>query len=321
MAGRLGRGRAVPRRAGPDAAEVLRAGDVPVPLGAHPHGARAQLHHGRRDRPLQARPRLQRAAPDGFRRLRHAGGERRHREGRAAGGVDLPEHRGDAGADEADGLLARLEPRARHLRPGVLRPAAGAVPRHAGGRAGRAEVGGGQLGPGRHDGARQRAGDRRQGLALRRPGRAARAGAVVLPHLRHGRGAARGARRAGALAREGARHAAQLDRQEPRAAVPLRDPRRDRAGGAGPRDARGLHHPPRHALGRELRRRLAGAPAGQGAGGRPGGRGVPRRVPADGHQRGGARDRREEGLRHRHPGGASASIRPGRCRSTSRTSS
>ena len=36
---------------------------------------------------------LQRAAPDGLGRLRHAGGERRHREGRAAGGVDLPQHR------------------------------------------------------------------------------------------------------------------------------------------------------------------------------------------------------------------------------------
>ena len=39
------------------------------------------------------------------------------------------------GADEAARLLDRLEPRVRHLRPGLLRPAAGAVPRHAGGRA------------------------------------------------------------------------------------------------------------------------------------------------------------------------------------------
>ena len=40
--------------------------------------------------------------------------------------------------------------------------------------------GGGELGPGRHDRARQRAGDRRQGLALRRAGRAPRARPVVL---------------------------------------------------------------------------------------------------------------------------------------------
>ena len=85
--------------------------------------------------------------------------------------------------------------------------------------------------------------------------------------------------------------------------------------------ARGLYHPPRHALGRELRRRLAGASAGEGAGGGPGGRGVPRRVPPARHQRGGARDRREEGLRHRHQGACIRSTRPGSCRSISPTSS
>ena len=50
---------------------------------------------------------------------------------------------------------------------------------------------------------------------------------------------------------------------------------------AGFETPRGLHHPPRHAVGRELRRRLARASAGEGAGGRPGGRGLPRRVPGD----------------------------------------
>ena len=67
-----------------------------------------------------------------------------------------------------------------------------------------------------------------------------------------------------ALAGEGAPDAAQLDRQEPRPAVPLRDQR----GAGGLRDARGLHHPARHALGRELRRGLARPSAGEGAGGR-----------------------------------------------------
>ena len=49
-------------------------------------------------------------------------------------------------------------------------------------------------------------------------------------HLRHGGGAARRARRAGGLAGEGAPDAAQLDRQEPRAAVQLRDARARRRG-------------------------------------------------------------------------------------------
>jgi leucyl-tRNA synthetase len=53
----------------------------------------------------------------------------------------------------------------------------------------------GQLGPGRHDRARQRAGDRRPRLALRRAGRAARADAVVLQDHRLFRGIARRARR------------------------------------------------------------------------------------------------------------------------------
>ena len=47
-------------------------------------------------------------------------------------------------------------------------------------RAGRAQEVEGELGPGRPDRARQRAGDRRPRLALRRAGRAARADAVVL---------------------------------------------------------------------------------------------------------------------------------------------
>ena len=34
-------------------AEILRFGDVPLPVGSHPHGPRAQLHHGRRNRAVQ----------------------------------------------------------------------------------------------------------------------------------------------------------------------------------------------------------------------------------------------------------------------------
>ena len=50
------------------------------------------------------------------------------------GDLDQGEHRRHEGADEAAGLLARLDARVRHLRPGVLRPAAGAVHRHARGK-------------------------------------------------------------------------------------------------------------------------------------------------------------------------------------------
>ena len=53
----------------------------------------------------------------------------------------------------------------------------------------------------------------------------------------------------------------------------------------------------------------------------PGARRVHRRVQAARHRGRDHRDRREAGLRHRHPGRASRSIRAGRCRSTSRTSS
>ena len=74
--GRAGHFRHPERRPAP---QILRAGDVPLPVGAHPHGPRAQLHHGRRGGALQARHGQRRAAPDGLGRLRHAGGERRHR--------------------------------------------------------------------------------------------------------------------------------------------------------------------------------------------------------------------------------------------------
>ena len=56
--------------------------------------------------------------------------------GRASQGLDLRQHRRHAGADEAAGPVDRLEPRVRHLRPGILRPAAGDVPGFPRARAG-----------------------------------------------------------------------------------------------------------------------------------------------------------------------------------------
>ena len=49
-----------------DAPKILCARDVPLSLGPHPYGPCAQLRHGRRRRPLQARARLQRAHPMGW---------------------------------------------------------------------------------------------------------------------------------------------------------------------------------------------------------------------------------------------------------------
>ena len=109
--------------------------------------------------------------------------------------LDLRQHRRDARPAEVDGPVARLVARIRHLRRRILRAAAAAVPRFPRRRPGRAQDREGELGPGRPDRARQRAGDRRQGLALRRAGRAARADAVVLHHHRLQPGAARRARR------------------------------------------------------------------------------------------------------------------------------
>ncbi len=126
------------------------------------------------------------------------------------------------GAAEAARLRPRLEPRARHLRAGLLRPRAGAVPRPLRGGARLPQAERGQLGSGRHDRARQRAGDRRPRLALGRSGRAAQAQPVVPEDHRFRRGAARRPRRARPVARQGPADAGELDRQEPGTALPVR---------------------------------------------------------------------------------------------------
>ena len=137
-------------------------------------------------------------------------------------GVDLREHRGDEGAAQIDGAVARLEPRDRDLRPGLLQAPADDVPRFPARRPGRAATVEGELGSGRPDRAGQRAGDRRPRLALRRHGRAARADAMVLQDHRLFAGAARRARQARPLAGKSAADAEELDRPLGGAAGPLR---------------------------------------------------------------------------------------------------
>ncbi len=296
LAGRLGRGRHLRRPPRREPPEILRARDVSLSVRAHPYRPRAQLHDGRRDRALQAGHRPQRAAPDGVGRVRNAGRERRDGKRRPSGRLDLCQHRRDARPDEAARLFHRLVARIRYLRSGILWPAAGALPRFPRQGPRLPQGGGGELGSGRHDRTRQRAGDRRLRLALRRAGGTPRAHPMVLPHLGPRRRASGGAGRAHRLAREGPHDAGELDRPLPRPALCLRS----RGARARDRKRRGLHHPPRHPEGRELRGHLARPSAREGAGGREPRRGPLRAgLPPQRHVRRRDGDRREAGARHR----------------------
>ncbi|CAA9532890.1 MAG: Leucyl-tRNA synthetase, partial [uncultured Thermoleophilia bacterium] len=215
-AGRVGRRARVRDAAGRRGvrrpAEELRARDAPVPLGRAPHGARHELHHGRRRLPLPPPERVPGAAPDGLRRVRAERRERRHPHRRAPGRGDAPEHRHDPLPDAPHGLVDRLEPRARDVRPALLPLDAVDLPAAAGTRPRLQARGARELVPAGPDGAGQRAGHRRSLRALRLRGREAQPVAVVLPD--HGlRGPPAG--RHGdprELARAGSDHAAELDR-------------------------------------------------------------------------------------------------------------
>ena len=116
---------------------------------------------------------IQRAAPDGLGCVRAAG--RKCRDGAQGGaeGVDLRQYRGDEEAAQVDRAVARLVEGIRDLRPLLLQASAEAVSGFSPRRPGRARTAQDQLGSGRHDRARQRAGDRRSRLAFRRCGRTA----------------------------------------------------------------------------------------------------------------------------------------------------
>ena len=146
-----------PKRRSPS--EILRARDVPLSIGAHPYGTRAQLHHGRRGRAIQTRHGQRRAASDGLGRLRHAGRERSHRPQGPSEGVDLRQYRRNEEAAPVDGAFARLGARDRDLRPGILQAPAEDVSRFSQSGTGRAQAIEGELGSGRSNCARQRAGD------------------------------------------------------------------------------------------------------------------------------------------------------------------
>ena len=153
-----------------------------------------------------------RDASHGLGRLRPARRERRPRAWRPPRQMDLREHRRHARRTQAHGPVAGMGARVRHLPAGILPPPAEAVPRFPQGRPGRAQGKLGQLGPGGRHRAGQRAGDRRQGLALRRAGGEEAAQPVVPQHHQICAGTAGRAGHPRPLARTRPPDAGQLDR-------------------------------------------------------------------------------------------------------------
>ena len=207
--------------------------------------------------PLQAHAGVQRPAPHGLGRLRPAGGELRHQDGRAPAPHHREQHRQLPPADGPHRPLVRLVARDHQLLPGLLPLDAVVLPAALRARAGvpgdRAAV----VVPGRQDDPRQRAGGERALLALRQPGDQEGPQAVVLQDHRL-RAAAAGRPRDHRLARADQAHADQLDRAQ--------RGRRGRLRAAGPRrQAHGVHDAARHALRRHLHGAGAGAPAGRRA--------------------------------------------------------
>ena len=225
-------GRRLSRQRRPEPPQVLRLLDAAVPERPAAHGARAQLHHQRHAGAPAAHDRHERADADGLGRLRPAGRERGDEERRAAGALDARQHRGDEGADAGARPGLRLEPRGHDLRPGLLQVEPVVLPEDARGGHRRAAHPGRQLGPGRPDRARQRAGHRRARLALGRARREARdPGLLPEDHEVRRRAARVRADRPARLARARQADAGALARQERGRALrlPARHPRRPTA--------------------------------------------------------------------------------------------
>src|SRR4030088_3068511 len=110
------------------AAEILRARDVPLSVGAHSYRPCPQLHARRRAGAFHARQGIQRAATDGLGCVRVAGGKCRDRAQGGAKGVDLRKYRGNEKTAAVDRAVARLVEGIRDLRSLLLQASAKTVP-------------------------------------------------------------------------------------------------------------------------------------------------------------------------------------------------
>ena len=192
MATGLGGREGVPRLERPGATQELRPRDASVSVGNPPRGAHARLHDRGRRHALPLAKRHARAAPAGIRLLRAAGRERRDPRRRPSSREHRTEHRAHHALDAAGRLGLRLGPLALDPRRRVLPLAAVAVPAVLRARARVPEGRARQVVSERPDRDRERAGARgRHVRALRRGGRVARHGAVVLPDHRLRAGAPR----------------------------------------------------------------------------------------------------------------------------------
>ena len=217
--------------------------------------------------------------------------------------MDLRQYRRDASAIAVDGAVARLVARDRDLRSELLQAPAEAVSRFPRRWPRRAQEIEGQLGPGRPDSARQRAGDRRARLAVRRAGREPRTHPMVPQDHRLFRRSAGKPRPSRALAGKSPPDAEELDR----AVGGTIDPVRRRSGDAWGAEGRIASERARHlydAAGHAVRRQVHGDRARSSAGRRGGearscAGGLHRGDPQAGHLGRRDRDRGEEGLRHR----------------------
>ena len=231
-------------------AQEVRARDVPLSFGRHPHGARAQLHDRRRDSSLLEDARLRCASPHGVGCFRSAGRERRHQAPQPPCEVDVREHRDAEGVLQAHGPVLRLGPHGRCVRPRVLSLGPVDLLAVLEARACRAPRVSGELVPQLQDRSRKRAGHGRRMLALPRRCREARPHAVVFQDHRLRAGAARRPRPARRLARAREADAGELDRPFGRRRGRLRAPSR-RGQRRRPDDHR-VHDAPRHALRMQL---------------------------------------------------------------------
>ena len=106
---------------GPLAAQILRAGHVPLPFGSGPaRRPSAGLHRLGHLLALQAAQGIQRPPPDGLRRLRPSRRAVCDPDGAASRRHDRAEHRPLPRTAGQDRILVRLGPRGAHVRPRIL---------------------------------------------------------------------------------------------------------------------------------------------------------------------------------------------------------